>query len=90
LWTRAARRRDNRFAVSTKAAPAIAQICSRLDGVPLALELAAARTGILTVEELATQLGQAVTDLGVGPRDAPARHRTVHATIEWSYNVLDG
>ena len=89
LFLAAARRRDNRFAVSTKAAPAIAQICSRLDGLPLALELAAARTGILTVEELAIQLGEAVTDLGVGPRDAPDRHRTLHATIEWSYNVLD-
>ncbi len=89
LFLAAARRRDNRFVVSTTAAPAIAQICSRLDGLPLALELAAARTGILTVEELAIQLGEAVTDLGVGPRDAPDRQRTLHATIEWSYNVLD-
>jgi predicted ATPase/DNA-binding SARP family transcriptional activator/class 3 adenylate cyclase len=89
LFLAAARRRDSRFAVSTADAPAIAQICARLDGLPLALELAAARTGILSVEELAAQLGEAVTDLGVGPRDAPDRQRTLHATIEWSYRTLD-
>jgi predicted ATPase/DNA-binding SARP family transcriptional activator len=89
LFLAAARRRDNRFAVTTTSAPAIAQICARLDGLPLALELAAARTGVLAVEELAQRLGEAVIDLGVGPRDAPDRQRTLHATIEWSYRTLD-
>jgi predicted ATPase len=89
LFLAAARRRDNHFALSTTAAPAIAQICARLDGLPLALELAAARTAVIAVEELAARLGEAVTDLGVGPRDAPDRQRTLHATIEWSYRTLD-
>ena len=89
LFLAAVRRRDNRFALSTTAVPAIAQICARLDGLPLALELAAARTEVLAVDELAARLGEAVTDLGVGPRDAPDRQRTLHATIEWSYRTLD-
>ena len=89
LFLAASRRRDNGFAFSPTAAPAIAQICTRLDGLPLALELAAARTGILTVEELAAQLSEVVTDLGVGPRDAPDRQRTLQSAIEWSYNRLD-
>ena len=89
LFLAAARRRDSRFAVSTTAALAIAQICARLEGLPLALELAAARTAVIDVEELAARLGEAVTDLGVGPRDAPDRQRTLHATIEWSYRALD-
>jgi predicted ATPase/DNA-binding SARP family transcriptional activator len=89
LFLATARRRDSRFVLSTTAAPAIARICARLDGLPLALELAAARTAVIAVEELADRLGEAVTDLGVGPRDAPDRQRTLHATIEWSYRTLD-
>ena len=89
MFLAAARRRDAGFVVSSTAAPAIAQICARLDGLPLALELAAARTSVLAVEELAARLGEAVTDLGVGPRDAPDRQRTLQATIEWSYRMLD-
>ena len=89
LFLAAARRRDNRFAVTTTSAPAIAQICVRLEGLPLALELAAARTGVLAVEQLAARLADAVSDLGLGPRDAPDRQRTLHATIEWSYRTLD-
>jgi predicted ATPase/DNA-binding SARP family transcriptional activator len=89
LFLAAARRRDSAFEVSSTAVPAIAQICARLDGLPLALELAAARTAVIDVEELAARLGEAVTDLGVGPRDAPDRQRTLHATIEWSYRMLD-
>ena len=89
LFLAAARRHDHHFALSTTAARAIAQICARVDGLPLALELAAARTEVLAVEELAARLGEAVTDLGVGPRDAPDRQRTLHATIEWSYRTLD-
>jgi class 3 adenylate cyclase/predicted ATPase len=75
--------------LSTTAAAAIAQICARLDGLPLALELAAARTTVFDVEELAARLGEAVTDLGDGPRDAPDRQRTLQATIEWSFRTLD-
>jgi predicted ATPase/DNA-binding SARP family transcriptional activator len=89
LFLAAARRRDSSFMVTATAAPAIAQICARLEGLPLALELAAARTEVLAVEELAARLADGVSDLGVGPRDAPDRQRTLHATIEWSYRTLD-
>jgi predicted ATPase/DNA-binding SARP family transcriptional activator/class 3 adenylate cyclase len=89
LFLAAARRRDHRFVLGPTAASAIARICARLDGLPLALELAAARTAAIDVEELAVLLGEAVTDLGVGPRDAPDRQRTLQATIEWSYGMLD-
>lgn len=89
LFLAAARRRNSRFTVDTTSAPAIAKICARLDGLPLALELAAARTAVLSVEELAVGLVDAGIDLGVGPRDAPDRQRTLDATIEWSYRMLD-
>ena len=89
LFLAAVRRRDNQFEVVAATAPTIARICAALDGLPLALELAAARTGLLTVEELAQRLDDAVADLGAGPRDAPARQRTLGATIDWSYRLLD-
>lgn len=89
LFLAAARRRDSRFALSTTAGPAIARICARLDGLPLALELAAARIEVLGVEELAGRLAEAVIELGAGPRDAPDRQRTLDAAIEWSYRMLD-
>jgi predicted ATPase len=89
LFVRAARRRDNRFAASPATAPMIAQICAAVDGLPLALELAAARTGVLGVRELAARLEQTRADLGEGPRDAPDRQRTLAATIQWSYRMLD-
>jgi predicted ATPase len=82
------RARDGRFALTAASAPAIARICARLDGLPLALELAAARTGILGVEELLARLRE-LSGLGRGPRDASARHHTLRATIEWSYRLLD-
>ena len=89
LFLAAARRRNGRFAISPTAAPAVAEICARLDGLPLALELAAARTTVLSITELMTRLKDAVTDLGAAPRDAPVRQRTLHATLEWSYQMLD-
>ena len=89
LFLAAARRHDNRFALSPRTAPYVAEICARLDGLPLALELAAARTKLIDAEDLAIQLRRELTALGVGARDAPARQRTLHATIEWSYGLLD-
>ena len=88
MFIEAARRRDARFAASADSAPAIARLCARLDGLPLALELAAARTGLFGVQELETRLREALSELGAGPRDAPARQQTLHATIEWSYRLL--
>lgn len=66
LFLAGARRRDAAFAATARSAPAIARICTRLDGLPLALELAAARTGLLNVERLEAELDGALKDLGPG------------------------
>jgi predicted ATPase/DNA-binding SARP family transcriptional activator len=65
-------------------------ICKRLDGLPLALELAAARLADLSPEELLGQLDTRVPALADGPRDAPARQQTIRATIDWSHDLLTG
>lgn len=88
LFLDTARRRDRRLAVTEAQAPVLARICSRLDGLPLALELAAGRTAVLGIDELEVGLASMI-DLGAGPRDAPARQRTLAATIDWSYRLLD-
>ena len=67
---------------------AIAEICRRVDGLPLAIELAAARCGLLSPSEIATRLSGALDGLGAGPRDAPARQQTLRATIDWSHTLL--
>jgi len=67
---------------------AIAEICRRVDGLPLAIELAAARCGLLSPEEIAARLQGALDGLGEGPRDAPARQQTLRATIDWSHSLL--
>jgi tetratricopeptide (TPR) repeat protein len=69
-------------------ARAIAGLCRRLDGLPLAIELAAARTTVLDPQELNTRLARSLDVLGGGPRDAPDRQRTLRATIDWSYRLL--
>ena len=70
-------------------AAAVAEICRRLDGLPLALELAAARSSLLGLTELRDRLGPAIDVLGGGPRDLPDRQRTLRATIEWSHDLLE-
>jgi len=66
-----------------------ARICDRLDRLPLAIELAAARGKALTPGELLSRLERRLPVLGTGPRDAPRRQRTLTATIEWSYDLLN-
>ncbi|MEW5917630.1 MAG: AAA family ATPase, partial [Gemmatimonadota bacterium] len=77
------------FHLTTANAGAIAHICRRLDGLPLAIELAAARVRTLPPEELATRLDDALRVLGAGARTATSRHRTLRETVDWSYRLLD-
>jgi predicted ATPase/class 3 adenylate cyclase len=74
---------------SETSAGAIAAICDRLDGLPLAIELAAARTAALSPEELSDRLDRALPLLTTRDRDRPDRHRSLRAAIEWSYELLD-
>ncbi|HVE97674.1 MAG TPA: hypothetical protein VNA12_00655 [Mycobacteriales bacterium] len=76
------------FAVTNDTAPAVAAICTRLDGHPLALELAAARTKVLSVDKLLARLDSALGILTGGSRDMPERHQTLRATIAWSFDAL--
>jgi predicted ATPase/class 3 adenylate cyclase len=76
------------FAVSKRDAEIIAQICRRLDGIPLAIELAAARVKMLTVEQIAARLDDLFRLLTGGSRTALPRQQTLLATMDWSYNLL--
>ena len=78
------------FAVTSGNAPAVAQVCFHLDGIPLALELAAARVRSLSVEEINTRLGQRFRLLTGGSRVALPRQQTLRALIDWSYDLLLG
>jgi predicted ATPase len=79
-------RRD--FALTPANARAVAEICRRLDGVPLAIELAAARTRLLDPTALLARLETVLDALGTGPVDLPERQRTLRATVEWSIGLL--
>jgi non-specific serine/threonine protein kinase len=77
------------FALTAENAPAVAEVCRRLDGLPLALELAAARVRHLPPQALAAQLAtRALPALTGGPRDAPPRQQTLRATVAWSHDLL--
>ncbi|MFD8689507.1 ATP-binding protein [Streptomyces sp. NPDC059651] len=66
----------------------VAELCRSLEGLPLAVELAAARVRVLSVPEIARRLGDRFALLRGGARDAPERHRTLHAVVDWSWNLL--
>ena len=77
------------FEITNENVPAIAEICVRLDGLPLAIELAAARIKLLPPKALLTRLANRLKILTGGAKDLPARQRTLRGAIEWSYDLLD-
>jgi predicted ATPase/class 3 adenylate cyclase/Tfp pilus assembly protein PilF len=77
------------FKVTNESAPAVAEICVRLDGLPLAIELAAARIKMLPPKAMLQRLSSRLKLLTGGARDLPERQRTLRATIEWSHALLD-
>jgi predicted ATPase len=77
------------FALSVHNAAAVVDICARLEGLPLAIELAAARMRLFTPRDLVERLSSRLNMLVGGSRDLPARQRTLRATIAWSYDLLD-
>jgi predicted ATPase len=89
LFVDRARAVRNDFALTEANAMAVMEICRRLDGLPLAIELAAARTRLLDPEALLVRLANQLDALGPGPVDLPERQRTLRATVEWSVGLLD-
>lgn len=79
----------NDFRLTADNAPAILEICRRLDGIPLALELAAARLRTLSPQQIVERLNQRFSLLTGGDPTGPAHHRTLRSTIDWSYDLLD-
>jgi predicted ATPase/DNA-binding SARP family transcriptional activator len=88
LFTARARAVDPGFELDATGARDVARVCGRLDGLPLAIELAAARSKLLAPGEILERLERQPNLLPPGPRDAPARQRTLAATIHWSYDLL--
>lgn len=88
LFTDRALAVDHRFALTTENAPSVAELCRRLDGIPLAIELAAARVNLLTVKALTEKLDDRLRLLASGERTALPRQQTLRATIDWSYDLL--
>jgi predicted ATPase/DNA-binding CsgD family transcriptional regulator len=88
LFVQRARMSDPDFHLSDANAEVVAEICRRLDGLPLALELAAARIRVLPPEAMIDRIQQRLPLLVGGPRDAPARQHTLRQTIDWSYHLL--
>jgi predicted ATPase/class 3 adenylate cyclase len=88
LFVERARAVRSDFHLTDDNAAAVAEICRRLDGLPLAIELATARMNLFSPEALRDRLGSSLKALGSGARDLPQRQQTLRATIEWSYQLL--
>ena len=89
LFTDRARRADMHFALDETTGPSVARLVTRLDGMPLAIELAAARVEALGVTGLLDRLDDRFAVLAGGDRTAPSRQKSLAATVEWSYQLLD-
>jgi len=88
LFSDRARFHQPAFAITTSNAPMLAQVCHQLDGIPLAIELAAARVRVMPVEQIADRLDDCFRLLTGGSRTALPRHQTLRAAIDWSYSLL--
>jgi predicted ATPase/DNA-binding CsgD family transcriptional regulator len=89
LFVERARQRDPNFIPDGKGDATIAALCERLDRLPLVIELAAARIGVMSPAEILASLEARLGALGGASRLSPARHKTVRAAVEWSYELLD-
>ena len=89
LFVERARSVDSHFALNDDNAAAVAEICRRVDGLPLAIELAAARIRLLSPQAMLSRLEQRLAVLIGGARDLPARQQTLRATIAWSYDLVE-
>ncbi|MDP9353459.1 MAG: tetratricopeptide repeat protein, partial [Chloroflexota bacterium] len=88
LFIERARAAKPDFEVTNENAPAVAEVCHRLDGLPLAIELAASRVRLLLPQAMLPRITHRLKLLTGGAHDLPERHRTIRATIEWSYELL--
>jgi predicted ATPase/DNA-binding CsgD family transcriptional regulator len=88
LFVERARAATGSFSLNIENSDAVAGICRRLDGLPLAIELAAAWTRLLPAASVESRLAARLLDLGGGPRDLPARQQTIRDTIAWSFDLL--
>jgi non-specific serine/threonine protein kinase len=88
LFVERTRAAQKSFALTAQNVHAVAEICLRLDGIPLALELAAARVSVLGVDQLAARVGDSLHLLTTGRRTAPGRQQTLRAVVDWSYGLL--
>lgn len=88
LFMDRARLRRSDFALTTQNAASVARLCHRLDGIPLAIELAAARINVLSVEQIMSRLDERFHLLATSSQIVIARHKTLEATLDWSYELL--
>jgi predicted ATPase/class 3 adenylate cyclase len=89
LFTQRAQEAQSQFELTAEVGDAVAAICRRLDGIPLAIELAAARVRVMTAVEILEHLDRRFKLLTAGRRTAVSRHQTLQSTLDWSYDLLD-